>query len=187
MPPMRRPSCALACALSLVIVPSAAAHVIFSPTAARPGEVVRIALTTPNERDDTAVVGLDVEAPAGITLDQAETKLGWTAHVGPTRISWRGGRIPAGQFTIFSLTLTGEQTGTFPLRMRELFADGSSAAYVQPFLVRAGEAATPGRDSGARDLGKAALFLAIAAVVLAAGAGFLGLWLWLRPPPRDAA
>ena len=37
-----------------------------------------------------------------------------------------------------------------------------------------------GRDSGARTLGKAALFVAIAAAALAVGAGFLALWTWLR-------
>ena len=37
-----------------------------------------------------------------------------------------------------------------------------------------------GRDSGARTLGKAALFVAIASAALAVGAGFLALWTWLR-------
>ena len=40
------------------------------------------------------------------------------------------------------------------------------------------------QDRGARSLGKAALGVAIAAAVLALGALFVGLYLWLRPPPR---
>jgi hypothetical protein len=40
-----------------------------------------------------------------------------------------------------------------------------------------------GQDKGARTLGKAALGVAILAAVLALGALFVGLYLWLRPPP----
>jgi hypothetical protein len=38
-------------------------------------------------------------------------------------------------------------------------------------------------DKGARSLGRGALGVAIVAAVLALGALFLGLYLWLRPPP----
>ena len=39
------------------------------------------------------------------------------------------------------------------------------------------------RDAGARSLGKAALLVAIVAGALAVAALFVGLYLWLRPPP----
>jgi hypothetical protein len=38
-------------------------------------------------------------------------------------------------------------------------------------------------DTGARSLGKAALIVALVAAGLALAAVFLGLYLWLRPPP----
>jgi hypothetical protein len=43
--------------------------------------------------------------------------------------------------------------------------------------------AAANEDKGARTLGKAALGVAIVAAVLALGALFIGLYLWLRPPP----
>ena len=43
--------------------------------------------------------------------------------------------------------------------------------------------ATLNQDKGARSLGKAALGVAIVAAVLALAALFVGLYLWLRPPP----
>jgi hypothetical protein len=43
--------------------------------------------------------------------------------------------------------------------------------------------AATGQDQGARTLGKAALGVAILAAVLALCALFVGLYLWLRPPP----
>ena len=39
------------------------------------------------------------------------------------------------------------------------------------------------QDKGARTLGKAALAVAILTGALALGALFVGLYLWLRPPP----
>jgi hypothetical protein len=39
------------------------------------------------------------------------------------------------------------------------------------------------RDSGARSLGKAAIAVALAAAVLALAGLFVGIYVWLRPPP----
>ena len=43
--------------------------------------------------------------------------------------------------------------------------------------------AASNQDKGARTLGKAALGVAIVAGLLALGALFVGLYVWLRPPP----
>ena len=39
------------------------------------------------------------------------------------------------------------------------------------------------RDNGARTLGKAAIAIALAAAALALVGLFVGIYLWLRPPP----
>ena len=56
---------------------------------------------------------------------------------------------------------------------------GKSMTYRIPLSVRAHAT----NDVGARTLGKAALIVAIGAAALALGAGFLALYVWLRPPP----
>jgi hypothetical protein len=51
------------------------------------------------------------------------------------------------------------------------------------YRVALGVEAHGPHDDGARSLAKAALIAAIAAAAIALAAGFIGLYLWLRPPP----
>lgn len=186
---MRRVIPVAACALSLLLAASAAAHVTFTPTTARPGETVRLVVDSPDENTGSPIVALELLAPSGVTVDDPEARPGWRALVQRGRVEWRGGSIPPGQFATFMVDVTAPSaTGPQRFTARQRFADGTSAEFHPVLTVEPpASAGVAGRDSSARSLARAALFLAIAAVVLAIGAGFLGLWLWLRPPPRDAA
>ena len=84
-------------------------------------------------------------------------------HSSP-RFSIRG-TAPAKVETVLFNVLVGDRTG-------------KSITY----RVGLDVTATCAQDKGARTLGKAALGVAIVAAILAVGALFVGLYVWLRPP-----
>jgi len=168
---------------ALALAPAAAAHVTVSPTQAEPERAALLTFSVPNERPDTVVTGLVVSMPPAVTVLQIQAKAGWQESIGARTVSWRGGRIPPRRFDTFTIRAAMPATeGTVVFRSLQIYADGHNPTWRPAVQVDAARPAVDakGRDSGARTLGKAALFVAIAAAALAVGAGFLALWTWLR-------
>ncbi len=169
---------------ALALAPAAAAHGTVTPRTISPGSDVLLSFAVPNEgKAKPDAVRVVIAVPPAFQLDDAGARPGWEAHVvgNRTTVSWRGGAIPPGQYETFSIR------GTAPGRpVRLVFTvlvahtTGPTDTY-RPVVVV--EPPPPRHDEGARTLGRAALALAIAAVIIALGGGFLALWLWLRPPP----
>ena len=91
--------------------------------------------------------------------------------------------IPKGTFARFAIR------GTAPSKAETVLFNvlvGDRPGKSITYRVGLDVAATTNEDTGARSLGKAALGVAIARGMVALGALFLGLYLWLRPPPRNA-
>jgi hypothetical protein len=168
------------CVVALTFAPGAAAHVLVTPTRFEPGEEATLVFSMPDEQT-VAAVALEVTAPAGLRFAAAEAKPGWRVSATPARVVWRG-RLEPRQLTTFAVDFYAPQrVGDVTFFVRERYADGRESVY-RP-VVQIAEAPTlRTRDTGARTLGKAALFVAIAAGALAVGAGFLALYTWLRSP-----
>ena len=118
--------------------------------------------------------------PADFQLDDAEAKPGWTQSRTGQAITWSGGLIPTRQYATFSIR------GTAPSRAETVLFNvlvGDRTGKSITYRVGLDISATSSQDHGARTLGKAALGVAIVAAILALGALFVGLYLWLRPPP----
>jgi hypothetical protein len=109
--------------------------------------------------------------PEGVVVEQVEEKADWGIDGRGRTLVWTG-RLNPGRLATFAVSASVEGGGELVRH-----TDGSTQTWEPTVAVGA---ATAGRDEGARTLGKAALFVAVAAGVLAVGAGFLGLWLWLR-------
>ncbi len=165
---------------ALVFVPAAGAHLSLDPNKVGKGALVDLTFSVPNEDDPAGVDRVTLGIPAEFDLDDAEAKPGWSQSRTSLAITWSGGNIPRGQYATFAIR------GTAPPRAETmvfnvLVADrtGKSITYRANLDVVAHVV----EDSGARSLGTAALIAAIVAAALALGAGFFGLYLWLRPPP----
>jgi uncharacterized protein YcnI len=169
--------------LALVLVPAAAAHVSVSPTLVDPGSSRLYTFTLPNDEGRSAITGLVVALPPGSEAQQAEAVSGWHATLTPSSVSWRGGRIPGGQFATFVLrAVAPERPGSILFVARESFADGTRLVVPNDVVVAPADssvAASP-QDKGARTLGNAALGVALAAALLALLGGFVSLSVWLR-------
>jgi uncharacterized protein YcnI len=167
-------------AVALVLAAPAAAHLSLTPKVAEVGEDVDLVFSVPNEDDPRGVVRVTVGAPSELELDDGEVKPGWTQSRSGQAITWSGGRIPKGQYATFALR------GTAPKQPETVLFNvlvGSESGETTTYRVALDVQKTDTSDTGARTLGKAALFIALGAGVLALAAGFLALYVWLRPPP----
>jgi hypothetical protein len=169
-----------AAAAALALAAPAGAHVSIAPKAVAVDSDVDLVFSVPNEADAAGVVRVTIGIPSDFELDDAEAKEGWTQSRTGQAITWAGGRIPQHQFARFAIR------GTAPARAETVLFNvlvgsrgGETTTYRIPIEVKKGAA----NDLGARTLGKAALIVAVAAAALALAAGFLALYVWLRPPP----
>jgi uncharacterized protein YcnI len=165
---------------ALVFVPSAWAHLSVSPTRVGVGEAVDLTFSAPNEDDAVGIDHVTLRVPAGFDLDDAEAKPGWTQSREGGAITWSGGRIPQGEYATFAIRGTAPSAaGTVTFNVLVGDRTGKSITY----RVRLDVVKSTTRDNGARTLGKAAIAAALIAAALALVAVFVGLYVWLRPPP----
>ncbi len=165
---------------ALVFVPSAWAHLSVSPTRVSTGAAVDLTFGAPNEDDDLGIDHVTLTVPSGFDLDDAEAKPGWTQSKAGGSVTWSGGRIPKGEYATFGIRGTAPTTpGTVTFKVLVGDRTGKSITYqVGLDVVR-----STSRDNGARSLGKAAIAVALLAGALALIALFVGIYVWLRPPP----
>jgi uncharacterized protein YcnI len=165
---------------ALLFVPSAWAHLSVSPTRVSVGEAVDLTFGAPNEDDDLGVDHVTLTVPAGFDLDDAEAKPGWTQSRSDGSITWSGGRIAKGEYATFGIRGTAPTTpGTVTFRVLTGDRAGKSITYQVGLDV----VKSTTRDNGARSLGKAAIAVALVAAALGLIALFVGIYVWLRPPP----
>jgi uncharacterized protein YcnI len=165
---------------ALVLAGPAGAHLSLTPKSVTVGEDVDLVFSVPNEDDSQGVVRVTIGAPREFAVDDGEAKPGWTQTRSGQAITWSGDRIPKGQFARFGVRGTApEQPGAVLFNVLVGSHDGKTTTYRVALPVRAHGS----RDEGARTLGKAALFASVGAAGLALAAGFLALYVWLRPPP----
>jgi len=165
---------------ALALAGPAAAHVSLWPKTVLVGADADLVFGVPNEDAAVGVIRVTIGIPSDFALDDAEAKPGWTQSRTGQAITWSGGRIPKGQFGRFSLR------GTAPKRPEEVLFNvlvgsrsGETTTYRIPLQVRSASS----NEISARTLAKASLAVAIVAGGLALAAGFLALYVWLRPQP----
>ncbi len=170
--------------VALATAPAALAHVDIEPFSIEPGQSARLTFYTPNE-GKSPVTELEVVVPGDAELVVAEAVPGWAATVSGRTVTWRGGRIPVGQYGLFS-AIVGAPDGEEKLEFRTTlrYADGFRQVF-SPIVFAREQKALQVRDEAGRTLGKYALGLAVAAVALAIAAGFLALTTWLHAGDRS--
>jgi uncharacterized protein YcnI len=165
---------------ALLLAAPAAAHLSIDPAKVRTGQDVELVFSVPNEDDAIGIDHVTLGIPQDFELDDLEAKPGWTQSRTGQAVTWSGGLIPKGTFARFAIR------GTAPAKVEMVLFNvlvgdrtGKSITYRVGLDVAAGS----DQDKGARSLGKAALGVAVLAAVLGLAALFLGLYLWMRPPP----
>jgi uncharacterized protein YcnI len=165
---------------ALVLAAPAGAHLSIDPPNVLKGAPVDLVFSVPNEADGVGVNHVTLGIPQDFKLDDAEAKPGWAQSRTGQAVTWSGGLIPKGTFARFAIR------GTAPAKVETVLFNvlvGDRTGKSITYRVGLDVTAAANEDKGARTLGKAALGVAIVAAVLALGALFIGLYLWLRPPP----
>jgi uncharacterized protein YcnI len=173
-------SLAISACSALVFAGAASAHLSLDPAKVQTGQPVDLTFSVPNEDDKVGIDHVTLGIPSDFDLDDAEAKPGWTQSRTGQAITWSGGTIPKGQYATFSIR------GTAPQKVETVLFNvlvGDRTGKSITYRVGLDVAAHGAEDSGARTLGKAALIVAIAAAALALIGLFVGLYVWLRPPP----
>lgn len=165
---------------ALVFAPSAWAHLSVSPTRVGVGEAVDLTFSAANEDDAVGIDHVTLRVPSDFDLDDAEAKPGWTQSRSGDAITWSGGRIPKGEYATFSIRGTAPST-TGTVTFNVLVGDRTGTSITYRVGLDVSKSTT--RDNGARTLGKAAIAVALAAAILGLLALFVGIYVWLRPPP----
>lgn len=165
---------------ALALAAPAAAHLSIDPAKVVKGQAVDLVFSVPNEDDAIGVDHVTLGIPQDFRLDDVEAKPGWTQSRTGQAVTWSGGLIPKGTFARFAIRGTAPPKAETVL-FNVLVGDRTGKSITS--RVGLDVTATSAQDKGARTLGKAALGVASLAAVLALGALFIGLYLWLRPPP----
>jgi uncharacterized protein YcnI len=174
--------CALAAVVFLVLaIPAGArAHLSINPSQVHTGELVDLDFSVPNIDVAIGIDHVTLGIPQDFDLDDVEAKPTWTQSRTGQAVTWSGGMIPKGTFARFAIR------GTAPSKPETVLFNvlvGDRTGKSITYRVALDVTASGDQDKGARSLGRGALGVAIVAAVLALGALFLGLYLWLRPPP----
>ena len=165
---------------ALVLAAPAAAHLSVNPNSIHTGQLADITFSIPNADDPIGIDHVTLGIPADFQLDDAEAKPGWTQSRTGQAITWSGGNIPKGEYATFSIR------GTAPDKVETVLFNvlvGDRTGKSITYRVGLDVAEHGSEDTGARSLGKASLIVAIAAAALALLGLFVGLYVWLRPPP----
>jgi len=171
---------AISVACALLVAGPAAAHLSINPPSVRTGALTDLVFSVPNIGDSVGIDHVTLGIPQDFDLDDVEAKPGWTQSRTGQAVTWSGGMIPKGTFARFAIR------GTAPSKAETVLFNvlvGDRTGKSITYRVGLDVTATLNQVKGARSLGKAALGVAIVAAVLALAALFVGLYLWLRPPP----
>ena len=170
---MKGSALAVLAVAALTVAPAAFGHGSVRPTVATPGTSQLFTFLVLNGRD-AGIVAFRLELPPAATVEEVVARQPeWIATSSRSRVEWRGGPIPARTFDSFQVRVRmPDREGTATFTGTEVFSDGPGPPYRLDVVVAGGGAAAVGdaTDEGARTLGKAALFVAIAALLLAAAA-----------------
>ncbi len=166
--------------VALALAGPASAHLSIDPATVETGQLVDLVFSIPNEDDPSPVDHVTLGIPPDFDLDDAEAKPGWVQSRTGQAVTWSGGSIPKGEFGRFSIRGTAPKNPETVL-FNVLVGDrlGKSITY----RVGLDVAAHGPEDAGARSLGKAALIVSVIAGLIALGALFTALYVWLRPSP----
>jgi hypothetical protein len=164
MPSMRGPLFAALLAAALAHSPDATAHVTASPPFLAVGEKTTLTFDAPNERR-RAMTGLELAAPAGVEVLEADAPPGWRARVSGNRLTWSGGRIAPGATALFPARLRATAApGSIAFRATQRFEDGAEVRWQTSVSI----VPAPRADNPEQHLGRA-LVAAVSGVAVIAG------------------
>lgn len=128
-------STALATTAALALPATAAAHARLSPPVSLAGELQLYSLAVPTEKAGLTTSTIVMSVPSGFSIDSfAPPPPGWTMHANPalTRVTWTGGRTPAGEDSLFQFLAQPAAAGKYTFQVQQTYSDGSIVNWAGP-------------------------------------------------------
>jgi uncharacterized protein YcnI len=123
-----------ALALSAVLVAAADAHARISPAVSVAGQLQLYSLAVPTEKDRAATTKVVLTVPAGFSIDSFAPSPGWHRvlrqkgsgeNAVVQKVTWRGGRVPTGEDSLFQFLAEAAEPGTLTFGVQQTYTDGS--------------------------------------------------------------
>jgi uncharacterized protein YcnI len=157
-------SLAISVCSALVLVGTAAAHVVATPAYLPSGSSESIVFSGPNERD-APMIAFSATVPAGLAIVHAHEIEGWNESVNGSTATWRGGPLAANEEIGFGMTLKADaDPSVVEVQARQRYADGGVVSWPVAITI------TPATETPSQNLalaGVVALIGVLLAVALA--------------------
>lgn len=130
----RRAGAGVIAALAL-LGPGAAqaqAHAVVSPPVALSGELQYFTLSVPTEKEGAVTTRIELDVPAGFTIDSYEPAPGWKREVSANKVIWTGGRVPAEEDAVFHFNASAAKARRYTFRVEQTYSDGSVVDWSGP-------------------------------------------------------
>ena len=172
-----------------IAAPSASAHAIVSPAVAKNGALEQFTLSVPTEKEGATTTKIELNVPAGFSIDSYEPSPGWKRQVQATgsgeeavvhKVTWSGGKVPTEEDAVFRFDADTTKAATYKFSVQQTYSDGSVVSWSGPESSDAPAPTLESKDSLAGGgssivswiaLAIAALAAVLAVVALVAGSG----------------
>ncbi|HEY2370954.1 MAG TPA: DUF1775 domain-containing protein [Gaiellaceae bacterium] len=171
---------------ALTITAEASAHAKVSPSVVQANDSEVFTLAVPTEKENATTTSIELTVPKGFGIDSFFPSPGWkrstvTQGSGESavvqKVTWTGGKVPAGEDAAFSFLASTSGAGTYTFDVRQTYSDnsivdwsGAESSDSPAPTIKA--VSTLGDGGGTSTLDIVAIALAAVALVLA-GAGLL--------------
>lgn len=119
----------------LLLPPIAGAHARISPPVSVAGKLQLYSLAVPTEKAGLTTTTIVMTVPAGFGIDSfVPPPPGWHMHLQQTgsgdsavvtKVTWSGGRTPAGQDSLFQFLAQPASAETYAFQVQQTYSDGS--------------------------------------------------------------
>jgi uncharacterized protein YcnI len=125
----------LALLIALAAPAAALAHARVSPAVSLSGKLQLYSLAVPTEKEGATTNKIVLTVPKGFGIDSfVPPPVGWTQSVRSSgsgddavvqQVTWRGGRTPTGQDSLFQFLAQPASSGTYTFHVEQTYSDGS--------------------------------------------------------------
>jgi len=124
-----------------IAAPSASAHAIVSPAVAKNGALEQFTLSVPTEKEVATTTKIELNVPAGFSIDSYEPSPGWKRQVQATgsgeeavvhKVTWSGGKVPTEEDAVFRFNADTTKAATYKFSVQQTYSDGSVVSWSGP-------------------------------------------------------
>lgn len=128
-------------AVALAGASAAWAHARLSPAVSLSGELQLYSLTVPTEKEGAATTQVVLTVPKGFSIDSFVPAPGWRrveqsrgagADTVIQKVTWKGGRVPAGEDALFQFLGEASGPGAYAFQVEQTYSDGSVVDWSGP-------------------------------------------------------